>query len=231
MDCIIIDDEEMARTSLRLLCSKIKDLKVKKDFDNAVDALKYLQSHQVDLVFLDVEMPEFTGFDLVKSSTELPYIIFVTSRSDYAAEAFEFKELVVDFITKPVTLPRLIKAVERMRQIADDDTQNLVKTTEYIFVKTDRRYVRIDLSDLLYIETVGDYVKFKTSSDQFIVHSTLKNVDSQINHPDFLKVHRSYIVNLSKVKDIEDNTLVIERTVIPVSRAQKPILLKRIAAL
>lgn len=231
MDCIIIDDEEMARTNLRLLCSKLKDLKVKKDFDNAMDALKFLQNQKIDLIFLDVEMPEFSGFDLVKSSVELPYIIFVTSRSDYAAEAFEFKELVVDFITKPVTLPRLVKAVERLRQIAADDTQELVKTTDYIFVKTDRRYVRIDFSDILYIETVGDYVKFKTSTGQYIVHSTLKNVDQQITHPDFLKVHRSYIVNLSKVKDIEENTLVIDRTVIPISRSQKPILLKRISAL
>lgn len=227
MRCLIVDDEEMSRTNLQLLCEKIDDLEVVHVCHSALEVFQWLQKNLVDLLFLDIEMPGLSGIDLVKSVANLPLVIFTTSKTDYAAEAFELKDLVADYITKPVTLPRLLKAVERARKMNSASTQ-IAATLSYIFIKTDKRLVRIDLEDLLYVETVGDYVLFKTKDQQHIVHSSLKGIDKKLQHPNFLKVHRSYIVNLTKIVDIEENTLVIEKKVIPISRAHKEMLLQKI---
>jgi two-component system response regulator LytT len=226
MRCLIVDDEEMSRTNLQLLCEKIEDLEIVGICKSALDAFQWLQKDSVDLLFLDIEMPGLTGIELVRNASELPLVIFTTSKTDYAVEAFDLKELVVDYITKPVTLPRLLKALERVRKL--NVTPPIVTGLSYIFIKTDKRLVRIDLEDLLYVETVGDYVLFKTKDQQYIVHSSLKGIDEKLQHPNFLKVHRSYIVNLTKIVDIEENTLVIEKKVIPVSRAHKGLLMQKI---
>lgn len=226
MRCLIVDDEEMSRTNLQLLCEKIEDLEIMGICKNALDAFQWLQKDSVDLLFLDIEMPGLTGIELVRNASELPLVIFTTSKTDYAAEAFDLKELVVDYLIKPVTLPRLLKALERVRKLSV--TPPIVAGLSYIFIKTDKRLVRIDLEDLLYVETVGDYVLFKTKDQQHIVHSSLKGIDEKLQHPNFLKVHRSYIVNLTKIVDIEENTLVIEKKVIPVSRAHKGLLMQKI---
>ncbi len=226
MRCLIVDDEEMSRKNLQLLCEKIEDLHVVNVFEDAIHAFQWLQKEAVDLLFLDIEMPGLSGLELVKNSSQLPLVIFTTSKTDYAAEAFDLKEVVVDYITKPVTLPRLLKAVERAKKAKNESPLSV--ELNYIFIKTDKRLVRIDLEDLYYVETVGDYVMFKTKDQQHIVHSSLKAIDEKLRHPNFLKVHRSYIVNLTKIVDIEENTLVIEKKVIPVSRAHKPLLMQKI---
>lgn len=226
MRCLIIDDEEISRTSLQILCEKISDLEVIGSCANAMEGMELLRKRQVDLLFLDVEMPGLTGMDLLRSYDELPYVIFITGREAYAAEAFEYKERIADFVTKPVQLPRLVKAVERARRAIGKPA--LTDVSNSIFVKSDKRLVRIDLNDLLYIETIGDYVLFKTTGGQYVVHATLKSIDERLCHPDFLKVHRSYIVNLSKIVDVEENSLLIKDKIIPVSRSNKPVLLRKI---
>ncbi|CAN0115309.1 unnamed protein product, partial [Chrysoparadoxa australica] len=152
--------------------------------------------------------------------------IFTTCNSKYALEAFEYQ--VTDFLVKPIEFPRLIKAVERAKKMCETPVDASKKMDE-IYVKVDGRFVRLALNDVLFIESLGDYVTFHTTlKEKFIVHSTLKNIDEKIRNPDFLKVHRSYIVNLSKVVDIEDTNLVITDKVIPISRSHKPALMSRI---
>ncbi len=224
MICIIVDDDEMSRTSLEMLCEKIDDLDVLQSFDNGIDAVNWLKTNDADLIFLDIEMPDFSGMDLVKSLDDLPQIIFTTGHAEYAVEAFEYQ--VTDFVPKPVQFPRLLKAIERARELIDN-----VKTQEQndLFVRVDGRFVRIELDSVLYIESLGDYVTFiMENGKKYIVHSTIKNIDSKIKNDRFLKVHRSYVINLSRVVDIEENNLVIKDKVIPISRAHKPILMKRI---
>jgi DNA-binding LytR/AlgR family response regulator len=224
--CIIVDDDEVCRTSLQKFCGKIDDLEVVATCKSAAQVIELLEEEWADFIFLDIEMPGISGMELVKSVVHLPYIIFTTSRIEYASQAFEFKERIVDFIAKPITLPRLIKAVERVRELVVKDHK--AKSSEDIFIKTDGRIVRIQVDQLLYIETVGDYVMFYTVDTKYMVHSTLKRIDERLQHPQLLKVHRSFIINLSKVVDIEDNTIVINKKVIPVSRQYKPLLLRRI---
>lgn len=224
MKCLIVEDDEMARKSLELLCNKIDDLEIVASCASGLEAMKILKNEEIDLVLLDIQMPDISGMDLIKSVEKLPQIIFTTGHAEYAVEAFEYR--VTDFLTKPIELPRLIKAVDRARENQSTYLDN-GETTE-LFLKVDGRYVRIDLDKVLYIESLGDYVTFRTEKEKYIVHSTLKNIDDKIKNKNFLKVHRSYVVNLSKVVDIEETNMVIHDKVIPISRAHRPILMNRI---
>ena len=225
MNCLIVDDDKMARVSLNALCEKIEDVHILKSFDNGLEAMKFLKTNKVDLVFLDIDMPDFTGMDLVKSLDDLPQIIFITGHTQYALEAFEYH--VTDFVPKPVDLPRLMKAVERAKELQTNiDTSKDLQND--IYVRVNGRYIRLDFVDILYVESLGDYVTFVTNHGKYIVHSTLKNIDEKIKSEDFLKVHRSYIVNLTKIVDIEETNLVIKDKVIPVSRAHRPVLMQKI---
>ena len=206
------------------MCQKIDDLEVVGSFDNGLDALKMIKSVDVDVLLLDIQMPDFSGLDLIKSLEKKPQIILTTGHAEYAVEAFEHR--VTDFLTKPVELPRLLKALDHARQ--NLASANGSEEMSELFIKVDGRYVRLDLEDVLYVESLGDYVTFRTSKEKYIVHSTLKNIDDKIKNSKFLKVHRSYIVNLSKVVDIEETNMVIADKVIPVSRAHKPILMNKI---
>ncbi|HMQ49014.1 MAG TPA: LytTR family DNA-binding domain-containing protein [Saprospiraceae bacterium] len=236
--CIIVEDEEMSRVNLSRLCQLIDDLQVVASFDNALDALQFLRREKVDLIFLDIEMPHLNGIEFIKSRSDLPAIVFTTGNMNYAAQAFDFIEQVVDYLIKPITLPRLLKSMERYHHRGGSRleqnppaplaTQEIYN--EAIFLKTtDKRLVRIALNDLLYIETTGDYTLFKTKDQQYLAHTSLKSIESRLSHPSFLKVHRSYIVNLQQIVDIEEGSLLIGKKVIPVSRAHRATLLEHLA--
>lgn len=228
MKCLIVDDDEMARASLEHLCSKIDELEIVAACDNGIEAMRLLKQEAIDLVFLDIEMPDLSGLDLVKTLDQLPQIIFVSGHTKYAIEAFEYH--VTDFLVKPIDLPRLIKSIDHAQSLADKKEEN--HDLRELFVKVDGRLVRLSYDDILYVESIGDYVVFNTvKKEKFIVHSTLKNIDAKLQHPEFLKVHRAFVVNLTKIVDIEESNLVIGDKVVPISRAHKPILLKRIKTL
>jgi two-component system response regulator LytT len=228
MRCIIVDDDEMARVALQMLCEKIDDLTIVKSFENGLDALNFLKNEDIDLVFLDIEMPDLTGMELVSSVDDLPQIIFTTSHTEYALQAFEHQ--VTDFLPKPIQLARLLKGVERARELNDNVRPQ--KEQNQLFVRVDGKLVRIELDHILYIESLGDYVRFyDESGKKYMVHSTIKNIDQKISNENFLKVHRSYVVNLAKVVDIDETNLLIKDKVIPVSRAHRPLLMNKIKTL
>ena len=227
MNCLIVEDDEISMISILKFCEKIKDIDIKGVCGNINEAIECLQKFEIDLIFLDVELPGTSGIDLIKQMDDLPLIVFTTAKREYAADAFEFKDYVIDYITKPISLPRMLNAVNKARQKLSKEELN-EPFNNHLFVKSDGRLVRIDIEDLEYIETVGDYVLFKTSSSQFMVHSSLKNIDSRIQHPNLMKIHRSYIINLSKIIDIQDNSVLIGKKIIPISRAHRSKLWKRL---
>lgn len=228
MKAIIVDDDLMARTSLSALCDKVEDIEIINQFDNGLDAMRFLSQAEIDLIFLDVEMPDFSGIDMIKTVRNLPHVILVTGKNDYAVEAFELE--VNDYLTKPVSLARLKKSIDKI--LKESNEVSIKEVSDFIFIRVDGRLVKLDFNDLLYVETLGDYVQFFTiNNKKYIVHSTLKGIDEKLKHPNFVKVHRSYIVNVSKIVDIEETNLVIAEKVIPISRAQKPVLMSRIKTL
>jgi DNA-binding LytR/AlgR family response regulator len=227
MRCLIVDDEEMSRRILESLLQQIEDLTVVAVCSNAIEAINILRKEEIDLIFLDIEMPEMSGMELVKSVPDLPQVVFVTSKKEYALEAFELH--VTDYVHKPVNLARLLKAVGRARDLG---AKVKTKDSDDIYLKVEGKLVRVDLKEVIYIESLGDYVVFNTEKkEKLIVHSTLKNIDDKITNTKFLKVHRSFIVNLSKIVDIQETNLVVKDKVIPISRAHKPALMNHIKML
>ena len=227
LKCFIVEDEIMALKSLSNLCQKMEQLELIDALSNGEEALKRIESEEVDLIFLDIEMPGMSGLELLDRLTVSPQVIFTTGNKEYAFEAFEYE--VTDFLKKPITQLRFSKAVEKaiLRQEQLNAISSASSKNE-IYIKSDGRFIRIAYENILYFENVGDYVKVITTEGNHIIHGSLKSIDSRIKHPRFLKVHRTYIVNLDKIKDIEDNTLVIDKSVIPISRAHKPILMRTI---
>ncbi|PLK45511.1 MULTISPECIES: LytTR family DNA-binding domain-containing protein [Emticicia] len=224
LKCIIVEDEVMARKSLQRLCEQHESLELAAVFENAEDALVYLSSEKTDLIWLDVEMPGLSGFDLLENLTSIPQIIMTTTKTEYAFDAYQYQ--VTDYLKKPIMLPRFRMAVDKALELHSKKTTVSPQRQE-IYVKTDGRYVRLPYADILYIENIGDYVKIFTQDNSYIIHTTMKYLEEKLGEQ-FLRVHRSYIVHLDKIVDIEENNLVIAKKVIPISRANKPELMNRL---
>ncbi|WP_339658561.1 LytTR family DNA-binding domain-containing protein [uncultured Polaribacter sp.] len=231
MNCIIIDDEQMARVIVRTLCNEIKSLNILEEFTNAIEAIKFLNENDVDLIFLDIHMPNFSGLDFIKTLKDPPKIIFTTSDPKFAMEAFEY-DFIVDYLLKPIELPRFEKAVKKAEKLQLRQTQiSSIKVPSQkndFYVNIDRRLIKIDLSSIYLIEAKGDYINIKTEEKEYVVHSTLKKIEEKLPDSLFLKVHRSYIINVKKIIDIEDNSVLIKKDVVPVSRSNRPELMKRL---
>jgi DNA-binding LytR/AlgR family response regulator len=237
MKCIIVDDEAAARAITKQLSKKIQELTIAEEFDNAIDAIKYLNGNTVDLIFLDIHMPTFSGFDFIQTLKNPPLVILTTSDKNFALDAFEY-DCVVDYLVKPITPERFAKAVARIKERVvvskEEEEPTIVNTEETttigndLYVNIDRRLVKINVLDICVIEAKGDYIKIKAEDKNYVVHSTLKKIEEKLPNHLFLKVHRSYIINTTKIVDIEDNSVLIKQDVIPVSRANRKELMQRL---
>ena len=233
MDCIIIDDEKMARVIIKTLCNDVKSLNLVEEFSGAIEAMKYLINNKVDLIFLDIHMPGFSGLDFIKTLKDPPKIILTTSDPKFAIEAFEY-DFIVDYLLKPVVFTRFKKAIDKAerKSISTNKVKKEVDKAKEIdndfYINIDRRLIKIDLSSIYLIEAKGDYIKIKTKTKDYTVHSTLKKIEEKLPDSIFLKIHRSYIINIKKIIDIEDNSVLIEKDVVPVSRSKRPELMKRL---
>ncbi len=239
MKCIIIDDEGAARLIVKKLCEREQGLEVVGDFATAIEAIKYLNKHSVDLIFLDMNMPMFNGIDFVQTLNSHIPIICITSDKSHAVEAFEY-DSIVGYLLKPIDPLKFEKAVAKVLNAKPTiQPQPEAKTAEYsvnqevaseshLYVNIDRRLIKIEIQTIYLIEAKGDYILIKTDEKNFTVHSTLKKIEVKLPEDQFLKVHRSYIINTTRIVDIEDNSVLIKRDVIPVSRSKKPILMQRL---
>ncbi len=238
MNCIIIDDEKLARVIIKTLCESIEELTVLDEFSNAIDAIKFLNANEnVDIIFLDIHMPGFTGLDFIKTLKNPPKIILTSSDPKFAIEAFEY-DFIVDYLLKPLETERFNKAVTKAKKrntkktVSENTSSNETKTENShnndFYVNIDRRLIKIDLKSIFLVEAKGDYINIKTEEKNYVVHSTLKKIEEKLPDSLFLKVHRSYIINIKKIVDIEDNSVLIKKDVIPVSRSKRPELMKRL---
>lgn len=233
MNCIIIDDEATAVAIISQLCLKDASLKVLGEFPNAIQAIKYLNQNQVDLIFLDIHMPDFTGFDFIETLKNPPKIILTTSDANFAIQAFEY-DCIVDYLIKPITMERFQKAIRKansksIKQISASSSDIIESASNNdLYVNIDRRLIKIDIPSIYLIEAKGDYIFVKTENKNYTVHSTLKKIEEKLPDDLFLKVHRSFIININKIIDIEDNSVLIKKDVIPVSRSNRPELMKRL---
>ena len=228
MKCIIVDDNKMARMALKQLVSQVQNLETVAECSNAMEAYNQLANNSIDLIFLDIEMPEMSGIDLIKKlGAKKPLIIFTTAKTDYAVEAFELN--VVDYLVKPITQGRLVQAVEKAQETLDSNKQEVkVEEQGFVFVKDNGMLKRISIDDILFLEAMGDYVKVHTAPKFHVVHATLKSIEEKLPSTKFLRVHRSYIVAINKIDFIQEGTISIGKTTIPVADTHKANLNKRL---
>ena len=218
----------MARIAMKQLVSQVEDLTVAGEFSNAMEAYNLMQSQPVDVLFLDIEMPDMTGLELTRHlGDKKPIIIFTTSKKEYAVDAFELN--VADYIVKPVTTPRFLQAVEKAREIYNSDKLEVsIEEKEFVFIRDNGILKRLLIEDIHFLEAMGDYVKVFTQQKFHAIHTTLKTVEEKLPPNKFLRVHRSYIVALNKIEKIEEGVIVINSKPVPVADAYRSILNKRL---
>ena len=229
MNCIIVDDDKLARTALKKLISKVDFLELKKECSDAVEAYNYLKKEPIDLVFLDVEMPGMSGIELVKNLAKRPIVILITAKKDYAVEAFELN--VADYVIKPVSPERFSMAVARAKELfkaVDQVIELNEKHKEYIFVRSNSILTRIKLNDILYIQASGDYVNINTSDKCNTIHCSLKSMEEKLPLNKFYRLHRSYLVALDHIDTVEDNTAYSGKHLFPIGEPFKKELLRKL---
>lgn len=212
--CIITDDEPMARKGLRGYIEKIDFLTLMGECEDAIQLNTMLKAGQADLIFLDIEMPEMTGLELLSSLTnDPPKIIIVSAYEQYALKGYEFN--VVDYLLKPVSFDRFLKSVNRVHGLLQTEQK---VGRDYIFVKSDKQLKKILFNDILFIESMENYVVIQTVSYKEVVYATLKQLYEALPHDIFKQIHRSYIVNIDQVNGIDGNQLSVNSYKIPVAK-------------
>lgn len=208
MNTIIIDDDDVSREVLIQLIRQVEKVKLIGAFKSGVDALPVLNSAEIHLIFLDVEMPEMNGLEFLSSLETSPEIIVTTSYKKYAVQAFDLE--VIDYLVKPIALPRFVKAVLRAEKNLKKNLETHItisKNNSYFFVKSDLVMKKIMVRDVLWIEAYGDYVKIHTTAKDYILHITLKAIENKLPVDKFARVHRSYIVQVDNVKNVQETTI------------------------
>lgn len=218
LNCIVVDDDEMSRKVVVHFIEKTNFLQLTKEFDNAIDATHYLDEEHVDIIFLDVQMPEMTGMEFINTLEKDIEIILITSEQKYAVEAFEKK--VTDYLVKPIEYARFLQAAQKAQANVDVKRAAAVKRKEF-FVRTDAKIVRIPYHKILFVEALADYVIIQTEAKKHIVHFTMKGIASRLPDDNFIRTHRSYIVNLDRIEALEDNSILIGEKYIPIGASYK----------
>jgi DNA-binding LytR/AlgR family response regulator len=231
MNAIVVDDNKIARVTMKQLASQAGSVEVSGEFDNANDARNYLLKFPVDLVLLDIEMPGMSGLELSKSlGDKRPLIIFTTSKKDYAVEAFELN--VVDYLVKPVGALRFNQAIERARSIISSNTEEVrMNGDEFIFIRDSNIVRKLKLDDILFAEAMGDYVKLYTLQKFYAIHSTMRLVEERLPPGEFLRIHRSFLIAINKIDTLQEGSIVINGKPLPVGDAYRATLNKRMNVL
>lgn len=227
MKCIIVDDDELSRNIMEDLVAE-SDLELVQSCASAMEAFNVLKNNDIDVIFLDVDMPKMSGLDLMKSLDDLPQVVLITSHSEYALESWEYN--VTDFVVKPISHARFLKALDKVKK-NESKPEAIDSNSKTLFIKTDSRLVQVFKDHILYIEALGNYVTVFTENGKYIVLSTMKDLESKLNAPDFARVHRSYIVRLDKIGSIEDNFINVGGKAIPIGKNYKDELMKTINTL
>jgi DNA-binding LytR/AlgR family response regulator len=236
--CLIVDDEPLAQSILQKYISSLPSLELVKVCNNALEALAYLHQHSVDLMFLDIKMPEISGLDMLKTITEPPKVIITTAHSEYAMEGYEYS--VVDYLLKPFSFERFLKAVNKVIQKEEKLSRaepNLTETaqTDCIFLKVDKTHQKVKCSEILYIEGYGNFIKvFLENNKMILVAETMTNIEKRLPDTLFIRIHKSYIVSIQKITQIGSHELKIGNKSIPIGSLYKmkaEEVLKRMGAL
>lgn len=237
--CIAIDDEPLALDIIVEYCNKISFLELVKTFDNAIDVLEFLKKEQVDLMFLDIQMEGLTGVQLLKVLNNRPKVVMTTAYEKFALQGYELD--VTDYLLKPISFERFTKAVNKVyeiifmekgsdnrQKVASVGDQKITSGEDYIFVKADSKLVKVSFNEILYVEGQGDYLAIVTREKKLMTLQNFANLQQSLPYPDFVRVHKSYIIAFDKIDKIEKNRVYIGDKPIPVSDTYRNEFLKLI---
>jgi DNA-binding LytR/AlgR family response regulator len=224
MNCIIIDDDHLSRTIIERFISKTEALNLIGSFENPLDSFQIFEKEEpVDLIFLDVEMPEMSGLEFLNSLDFSPMIIIVSGKEKYALESYEYD--VVDYLLKPISLPRFYKSVTKAQK-RFQDKESISNYPEEIFIKKkNSTLVKLKYDDILWVEALENYVTVNTETEKFTIHFTMKAIENKLPISTFKRVHRSYVVNTKQIMEIEDNSVILKvgnkTKAIPIGKSYK----------
>jgi DNA-binding LytR/AlgR family response regulator len=218
--CVIVDDEPLAVNVLTNYAEQIEGLEVVETFNNALKALDYLRQNQPDLLFLDINMAVLDGLSLLRSLDNKPLVVITTAHEEFAVESYELE--VLDYLVKPISLPRFIMATNRVFKLKDLQFQNSHEHNEraYIFVKVDKKKLKkVYLDEILVVESLKDYIKINTENDKHIIHQTLGSFTDSLPSDKFIRIHRSFTIAMDKVETVEGNSVEIGAIRYPIGRS------------
>ena len=222
LKCVIVDDEPMAREIIETYIAKIPNLDLTASCKNAAEAILFAQENEVDLFFLDINMPEISGLSLAKIIHKKVQIIFTTAYREFAIDGFNLN--VVDYLLKPISFDRFLQAVQRVAQ--SEITEN---STDFMFVRSDRKMVKIDFNTILYIESLSDYVKIFTSEKTIVIRETISSLEEKLPVKKFIRIHRSFIISLQNITSYTNEFIEINQKALPISRSYKESVLQKLA--
>jgi len=222
--CVVVDDSSIQRMSIVKLVKEHPALTLIAEYSSAVDTKKGLNDTECDLIFLDIEMPIINGFELLDVLKNKPQIIFVTGKTEYAFKAFDYDA--TDYLQKPITQERFNLGVEKALEYHRLKFENTAIENEYIFIKSNLKKRKIFINTILWIEALGDYIKLVTTEESYVILSTMKAFEKEVEEYSFLRIHKSYIVNLKKIKRFNSKFVEINNENLPLSRNKKKILIE-----
>ena len=229
--CIVVDDEPLARDVIRRYVDQISTLRLVGEFGNAVEATIFLQTASVDIIFLDIKMPQLSGTEFVRSLRNVPKIIFTTAHKEFAHEGFELD--VIDYLLKPIPFDRFLKAVNKAFPQKHQDiethaasTHEAKETNSFIYLRVDRKMIKVLLADVLYIESDKDYVKIYVENKFIITRQTIASVEAMLSEKQFIRIHRSYIVSINRIKSFTHETVEVGDKELPVGKLYRNNFLK-----
>ena len=233
MNCIIIDDEELARKLLENYIGRLPHLDVIGSFKNPVAALQVLQNQEVDLIFLDIQMPELTGIEFLKTLQHSPQVILTTAYSEYAVESYALN--VTDYLLKPFGFDRFLKAVNKASQQIElkkpkptSPTETATPDKTYQIVKADHKVHRVYHEDILYIQSMQEYAAYYTKNGRIVAFGSLKKLEQELPNPPFLRIHKSYIINTDKVTTLEGNLVHLGGEKIPIGGSYRDVVKEKL---
>lgn len=223
LNYIIVEDNKLARMAMAQIASNIGDIHLVNEFESAIDAYNFIDHQSIDFVLLDIEMPGMSGLEFAKKlSQKNIYVIFTTGKEEYAIEAFDTN--VVDYLLKPISVTKLITAVDKLKELVKMKTLGSLYENEYFFIKDKSALVKLMMKNVLYFDAMGDYVKVHTTEKSYLIHSTLKKIEEKLNPNEFIRVHRSHIIALKHIDKIEEGVIYIQQYHVTLADSYKSVL-------
>lgn len=217
--CIIIDDEPLAINVIEDHLKNFDNIEIVATFNNPLKAYSVLEQEKIDVVFLDINMPQMTGFTFIENLNKKPLIVFTTAYREYAVKSFELD--VLDYLVKPIPFNRFLKTINKIYQqvyITSSTSDNELQQEPHIFLKVNKKLIKVNLNDILYIESLKDYIKVITRLGDYVVHKSLSAITEELPQSNFIRVHRSYTISINKIAAIDGNLIELAERKIPIGR-------------